>query len=118
MFCRFYAIQKPSDSSPESRKPCASSVSGVDGLEAVHARPAQLYAREVDQTRIHGDIKFLVDLQRVFPALQKLVGRRLILLSTFWSTGSKVLTILDSGLGDKFITLQVHSLPRVRLMGM
>lgn len=43
--------------------------------------------------------KIFVDRQRVVPALQKLVERRLLLPCTFWSIGSKVLIMLDNGLG-------------------
>ena len=71
----------------------------ISGLEAVHARPAQLCAREVDRARLHGEVNFLEDRQRVVPALQKLVERRSFLRCTFWSIGSKVLIMLDSGHG-------------------
>ena len=54
----------------------------VNGLEAVHARPAQLCAREVDRAWPHGDVIFRVDPQRVVLALQKPVERRLFLPCT------------------------------------
>ena len=54
----------------------------ANGLEAVHARPAQLCAREVDRARPHGDVIFRVDPQRVVLALQKPVERRLFLPCT------------------------------------
>jgi hypothetical protein len=41
---------------------------GVDDLEPIHTRHAQLRAQQVDQTRLHGDVELLVDPQRAVPA--------------------------------------------------
>ena len=49
----------------------------VDDLEPVHARDTQLCAQKVDGARLHGNVEFLVDPERIIPALQQLAERRL-----------------------------------------
>ena len=62
--------------------------------EAIHERPAQLCAHEVDRARLHGDVESLVN-QRVIPALQKLAERRMFLPCMFGSICLKVFVVLD-----------------------